>query len=301
MLEKPPQVRGRVLVVAACSVAVLFIAVAYQLGIGASQEPVLAEVVSIAEGASGDRAVPTSDTDGDGALDWQELLFGSNPADKEDVPTSENFAFSIIATSSTSSSTTVLTPTDELARRLVQEYVQVAGEAPLDQNKATLIGEKLASSIYTSTPYDPYAAADIQTTPDTSYQAVLAYRADMQRVLEPMISLPEPEFALYGRIVESGDQEAVQEMLRVADIYEAVAADLTTVTVPEDAVQYHLNATNSLGYFAEVLRDLVRYINDPIASFALLRAYNDAEAYVVNSFNTLSTYYVLKHNSYDEQ
>ena len=47
---------------------------------------------------------------------------------------------------------------------------------------------------------------------------------------------------------------------------------------------------NALGKFSENLRSLTLHTDDPLASVALLRTYNDTELAVVSSFDKFAKY-----------
>jgi len=297
------QTGGSITVVAAVSVAILLIAIVYQL-------------TKTEEAADSGRIVvipptfvapiPEEDSDKDGVPNWQETLIGTDPFNPDSDGDGQKDTYTSIAyiqsnvTPALSIDSEALSPADELGNRLISEYMTLKRTGAYTNERGISIGEKLSENIRQITPFEPRDAENIKSDPDTSYERVLLYRSAMQEIFSPLLSLEEAEFVIYGRFVQERDTAALQTLLDTADVYESVANSAALITVPEDAVDEHLDVVNALSFYAAVLRDMVRYSYDSVASFALLRTYAQAEEYVFTTFNTLSSYYVLKYReAYD--
>ena len=298
MVEKPQKNRGSLTVVAALSVAVLLIAMVYQLT-KTEETSDAGRIVVIPPTFT--TPLPEEDSDGDGVPNWQEVLIGTDPENPDSDGDGEQDTYTSIAYSQSNIApdftigTTTLTPADELGTRLISEYMTLKRTGAYTDERGTSIGEKLAGSINQVTPFEPRVITDFVSDPDTSYERVLAYRSEMQEVFSPLLSLEEAEFVVYGKFIQDRDKSALESLLKTADIYESVANEAAQIVVPEDALDEHLDVVNSIAFYAAVLRDMVRYSYDSVASFALLRTYAQAEEYVFTTFNTLSSYYVLKY------
>lgn len=155
-------------------------------------------------------------------------------------------------------------------------------------------GERMASNIASllqaEVSYAPLAQTDLKTDPDTSYERMLAYRSDMQAALRPLLLNSEPEIEIFGRYLESRDKSNLSKLEKIAERYKEAADNMRGVAVPKDAVVHHLAIANSLLGFAATLEQMVKNADDPMATLALLRAYNGAEQDVFISFNSLALY-----------
>jgi len=292
------QTGGSLTVIAALSVAVLLIATVYQLT-KTEDDANLGRVVVTTPTFT--IPIPEQDSDNDGLPDWQEILIGTDPNNPDsdsdgqvDSYASIDYVQSGVAPNLDISPET-LTPADQLGNRLISEYLTLKGAGAYTDERGISIGEKLAENINQVTPFEPYVIDEIQIDSDTSYERVLAYRKEMQEVFSPLLELESAEFVIYGTFIESRDASALEELLEIADTYDSAVKDALTITVPEDAADEHIDIVNALAFYAAVLRDMVRYSYDSVASFALLRTYTQAEEYVFTTFNTLSSYYVLKY------
>ena len=287
--------RGSITVVAALSVALLLVAAAYQLRTEPTDEgeQLMLDAFSPEEYTL---PLPEEDTDDDGIPDWQEALIGTDPNDPDPAGT----GVTTHATQVRAATSTRFDLSAEVGERILSAYTELKETGSYNEERGARLGENIAYNLAVATPFVPYTADDVATDADTSYDRTLTYREDMRKTLEPLLSLGEAEFVLYGRFIESGDIEALQEINASAVVYEDVAAAAAELTVPVDALDKHLAVTNALGYFAEVLRNMAKYAYDPIASLSLLRSYTEADAYITTTFNTLSNYYVLKYNEYNQ-
>jgi hypothetical protein len=293
------QTSGSITVVAALSVAALLIAMVYQFtkpnqNLERGRIVINPPIFVI--------PIPEEDSDGDGVPNWQEKLIGTDPKNKDtdgdgEVDTYKSILYtqSEITLGGSASSTIILSPADELGNRLISEYASLKQSGAYTNDRGVLIGEKLANSIRQITPFEPRILEDIKSDPDTSYERMISYRSAMQDIFSPLLSLNEAEFVIYGKFVENKDRVALGEFLDIADVYQEVADAAAEIIVPIDAVDQHLDAVNALSFYAEVLRNMVRYSYDSVASFALLRTYAQADQYLITTFNSLSLYYVLKY------
>lgn len=155
---------------------------------------------------------------------------------------------------------------------------------------ATQVGATIGLGLSAPVSYPTLSISDIQTSSDTSYQAMLAYRAALQTSLKPLLQNTQPEYALFAMYVQTQDQSYLNQLTHYAQTYRAVASSTATIVVPQDAAQVQLNLINSMNEFASVLDALVAHANDPVASSVLLENYTQAQNDVLNAFQALTTY-----------
>ena len=158
-------------------------------------------------------------------------------------------------------------------------------------------GEKLADTIAASVrapqTASSYSVAELTTDTDSSQERILQYRSDMREALAPIVDLnAEREFALFGRFIATGNHEWLDKLSAAAKEYRVAEENMLKVRVPESAGLAHLRALNATGKYAETLERLVRFSNDPLATMALLRTYNDTEREFLLAFDALAKFYV---------
>ena len=155
-------------------------------------------------------------------------------------------------------------------------------------------GAEIAGSIgmglETPVSYEPLDASQIQTSSDSSYQAMMKYRAELQTSLKPLLQNTQPEYEIFGMYVETKQQTYLDQLRASAANYVSAASSTAALTVPTDAVSVDLELINSMNEFAATLDTLADHASDPIASTVLLENYNNAENDVLTAFQNLVTY-----------
>ena len=129
---------------------------------------------------------------------------------------------------------------------------------------------------------------------DSSIDRVRSYRDDLQAALKPLSSIPSAEYVIYGHYVETSDPVYIQQLKDAAEAYRVSANNASRIVVPRDAINYHRDMLNSLRAFASVLDGLASHGDDPFASVALLRTYNEKEKGIFDAFDRMRAYYGKK-------
>ncbi len=173
-------------------------------------------------------------------------------------------------------------------------YDSIRASGNYTQTDLRAAAEKIGSYMKAAVAYEAFEITDFATDADASSERVRTYRAELQSALEPLASIPGAEYEIYGRYVETSDSKYLEQLRDAANKYRSSAASASLLTVPRDAVNYHRDLLNSLRAFASVLDGLAGHADDPYASIALLRTYNEKEQGIYDSFNRMRSYYAKK-------
>lgn len=284
---------GALRIAAAFSLAAFLTVLGFKLGNNDAKKEPLAQTVPVHESRV---AFEEIDTDGDSLPDWQETLLGTNPDKsdsdgdgKKDADEPKVSITNILAESVASG--TANTPVEEIGSRLIGEYLYLKERNAYTETRGERLGKQLGSYISYSTHFTPYTTLNLTQHSNTSREAIEQHRQALQQALDPFLTIEEPEFALYARFIERGDNEALVTLRKRADLYQRVAEDVLKIPVPRDIASVHLEIANALSFFSLVLINMVDRVNDPIASLALLKTYNQSEQYVQTTFSALTAYY----------
>ena len=174
--------------------------------------------------------------------------------------------------------------------QLLGTYVSLKTAGTYTEEKGADAANRIAEATVAAVTYTAVTKSDIKTDPDVSYNRMLAYRADLQTALAPLLLNSESELGIFNDYVQTRDKHYLTVLGEVAGRYHKTVSLLTAVTAPQDALDYHLGITNSLLAFAMTLDAMIKNADDPMATLALLRTYNTAEENVYASFNALASY-----------
>ena len=150
--------------------------------------------------------------------------------------------------------------------------------------------ESFGASIKPPTQYKTYAASDIQTTPDTSKDRVINYRADLRTALAPLLDNKDMELDIFANYVDTKDPKYLDELRTTSQNYKLAIANTEKVVAPVDAASFQAAILTSMSEFSSVLDGLADNATDPYASSALLHTYVDAQDNMVASFNSIGKY-----------
>ena len=237
--------------------------------------------------------VAENDTDGDVVPDWLETLQGSDPHDAESKAATSTAAFAFGAFEATSS-TSDNSLTARTINRMVDGYLALKDQGLYSPESAQELGQSIADNIRITTTFSPYTMSDITIITDTSRDATLAHRTNIQNALRPMQTTRDPEILLYGRYLERRDPADLQELSKRAAQYRSIAQTMTHIPVPTDIAETHLATINALAFFAAVGDNMVAQVDDPFASMALLNVFNRSEQYVETTITKLTDLYRIK-------
>lgn len=178
--------------------------------------------------------------------------------------------------------------------RLAGQYAQMQQAGTYTEEAGAQIAQDLAPLMRAEVSYRRFTKADVKTSSDTSYAAMLAYRLALQSTLKPLFKNTTPEYEIFGNYVQTKDASYLKELTEVAKNYKDAAASTANVAAPADAVVQHLAILNAMQEFAATLEQLVAHAEDPFASVALLRSYDQAERNMFTSFSGLYSYNAKK-------
>ncbi|MBI2610651.1 hypothetical protein HYW60_01805 [Candidatus Kaiserbacteria bacterium] len=173
---------------------------------------------------------------------------------------------------------------------LVGSYATLAESGSYTTEEGEKIAKDIAGSLKASVSYEAYDGRDIKTDADISYERMLAYRNDLRIALEPLLKNPGYELELFATYIETHDARYLEQLKSAAKNYRAGIENTANIVVPEDALSEHIGVLNALSEFAAVVERLTEYSDDPFASAALLRTYNETELRLFSSFDALATY-----------
>ena len=183
---------------------------------------------------------------------------------------------------------------DAVLNNLLGAYVDMQQSGTYTADEGKKVAESIAPAVRAPVAYIAYQTSDLKTDPDMSYQRMLTYRSDLRDALAPLLKNTQPEYEIFALYVSTKDPAYLAQLKSVAQNYRGAQVATARVVVPRDAVPYHIAIVNAMGEFASTLDALATHADDPFAVAALLRTYNEGEANILTSFNSLTTYYKSK-------
>lgn len=266
-------------VTAALSLAVLLAVTGSYIGTRA-QKPVAAAQEE-REPSQQQKYVAIEDRDANGIPDWQDEL-GRTGVATSTATTSGGISDDPVAAMGSRLLSSLFSGFSSLQQ--LESYTPSQGEELVN----TLAANFKAPGVTVLHTKDELALVEA-----SSEERILQYRADMRLAMAHLVDLSaEPEFSLFARFIQTNDPQWLDSLSAAAQKYRIAEQNLLAVNTPIAAADLHLRAVNAVAVYAQTLERLVRFANDPLASMALLRTYNESEREYLLAFDALAKFYV---------
>jgi len=171
-----------------------------------------------------------------------------------------------------------------------ETYAVLQKSGSFTPEKGALIAQNIAQTLQANVSHPTYTASDFSSSPDTSYQRMLTYRSDMREALAPLLKNPDYELKLYANYIASHDVSYLDQLKEEVANYQLAVRRVRAVVVPANLLSFHVAIINALAAFSATLDAMIAHVDDPFASAALLRTYQDKEQVMLNAFNDLAQY-----------
>lgn len=258
------------------------------------------EGISIAENTG---APQPKDSDGDGLLDWEEILWGTDPKNKDSdgdgVKDGEEIAESKnplgedkntakdLALQNTRGVQADTNETDKLARSLFTQFVQTNG-APTDSAIQSLAAPLLIrSSSYSNT----ISRNEIIIT--SSGPSTLKNYVNSLGALITADSNSTNELSVIQKLAENNNSEEniFEEFKGISETYSESADILQTTPVPKELADQHVTLINAFYNTAEDLEKISEAgADDPLALMLSLQNYSRNSTVIPEVLTAMSNY-----------
>lgn len=215
------------------------------------------------------------DTDGDGVLDWEESLYGTdlNKKDTNEDGILDNEEIAQIKTSGAEEEN--LTQTEKFSRELFATIVALNQAGEIDQDTVDQLSASLVEQIQNAPVRKVYLFSEIKVKKDDSQVAVEKYATDFGNLYK--------KYPIQGRVldileefVNSGDQPDASILSELDPIIKQTnnfMGGMLKIEVPQSLVVSHLGTLNALERLVENLNDIKLFDSDPIVAMGAISQY----------------------------
>jgi len=240
------------------------------------------------------------DTDGDGLLNWEETLYGTDPNKSDtdgdgmsDADEAAQGADPLVFGTDVKKDGVYIAPsalssTEAVARELFAGYAGARQRGALDRNQIEnsiedIVGRRLGDA----SRAPQFTLADIKTENDVT---VDAYAGSVSRALKEADTVREYELSVFARAVEKNRDIELEKLKATVSVYTSIQRALLALEVPPDIVNEHLAFVNSVASLAHEVERLSTWSGDPFDALVLVGDYSDAENEMVARLNDLFTF-----------
>ncbi len=253
------------------------------------------------------KSYATKDSDSDGLPDWQESLYGTDPANPESVkigvldgdavkqglvkpkvagagaPTGTN------GTTSTVGGVAENTVTAQFARQFFTDYLnKYGGFVALSDDELTVFTQAEVQKLIDKTDVkNTYAASQVSVS-GTGNAAIRSYLSLTDTSLNTFSFAKEKAELLYMEdAIQRNDTSALKKVQGIGKVYTSMSKALIKIKVPTELRAAHLRVVNALAALGIITTDMGTSDTDPVRSLMGLMRYQEATDEVTASLDAL--------------
>jgi Bacterial TSP3 repeat len=263
------------------------------------------------------------DSDGDGLMDWEEVLWHTDPhnpdtdgdgtPDGEEVkegrdptipgpndklkPGNSTDAGSVaenVSTSNSSASSTPDTVTSKAAIDLFQKYMDLkqSGAQISPDLENALVESVLSNATVQVGQSKVYTASDFKVSSDSSQQALRDYANSLGLILKQN-SPPEGsdnEVTILMQIAQSSDMSSASKLDPIVNGYIGIMKAMLAMNVPSSIVSLHATLLTSIAAVEKNIAGFQTMQDDPLNAAAQLNAYPQNVENMAQAFDQMSAF-----------
>lgn len=242
-----------------------------------------------------------TDSDGDGVLDWEEALWGTDPnkaktfeiSDKDYIEQKRGELKMTNEVGLESSDN----ETEKFAKEFFASLVAMKQNGQLDSDTIKNVSTSLGQQIVDSNLIDKYTSQDIKLAKGDEIDTKENYYIEAGTLFEEykQIGIGD-ELDILSTVVASGNpdsnSEAESKLAKIADAYQEYAQKMVVLAVPRSLAQYHLRIVNNANNTGVAVRNMVKIAEDPILGITGLSQYQQYSQDLIASVEELETFLI---------
>jgi hypothetical protein len=251
------------------------------------------------------KAYATKDADQDGLPDWQEALYGTDPADPESVRSGvkdgDAVAQGLVSpkvqgatpVSSDAALATVAAPapkslTEQFSQKLFSQYLLTRGTTPPSNDEILSFVQSGLADLEAERNRDAFSIGDVKSSGKTGPGSLAAYAAEVDQAFAANhIELDEHELDYFSDAINKDDAKAIATLKAISDVYARQSQAVMRISPPSELRYQHLALANALGHMSAVLADLSSASDDPIRAMLGLGIYEEHALALSKSFSDM--------------
>lgn len=241
------------------------------------------------------------DSDGDGVLDWEEGLWGTDPSNTKtfnNTPDAEyvNSKREALQTPGGNGlDNSSLSETDKFAQQFFASIAALKQNGQMDADTIKNISTSLGQTIVNPTIIDEYSNNDakISTSDDGTKQKT--YYSTIKKLFENYSKKGLGDEAEITGILANSNITAEEktkytnQLSQIANAYQEYAQKVIETQVPGSLISYHLAIANSANNTGIAVRNMTKVTDDPIVGLSGLSQYQKYSEELISSVGNLET------------
>ncbi|MDP1729469.1 MAG: hypothetical protein Q8L27_04665, partial [archaeon] len=241
------------------------------------------------------------DSDGDGVMDWEEGLWGTDPNNTKtfnDMPDAEYVKSKREALKTPGGNgldNSSLTETDKFAQQFFASIAALKQNGQIDTNTINNISSTLGQNIVDPTIIDKYNNQDAKINGIDSIESQKTYYLTIKNLFTTYSKKGlGNETEITGTLASSGitaeeKTKYTNQLAQIADAYQEYAQKIIETQVPRSLISYHIAIANSANNTGIAVRNMTKVTDDPIVGLSGLSQYQKYSEDLISSVGNLES------------
>jgi len=229
------------------------------------------------------------DTDGDGILDWEENLWGTDPLKKDtnDDGTGDDVEVAKMKAAQGMSvngkinldveSSETLTETDKFSRELFSTIATLSQAGEINQETVEKLSNSLVEQIKAPSVQKVFLMSDLKIIQDNSLQAIKNYDSALNNIFSKKpLSTDRTVIDILNDFMQGEEDVNVSVLVELDPIIirtGEIIDDMRKVSVPESLASLHLEVVNGMQRLFENLKSLKLFDTDIVLALGAISQY----------------------------
>ena len=264
------------------------------------------------------KAYASLDTDGDNLMDWQEKLYGTDPANPhtldatltdrqvvdsgkvEPLFASETEAVSLDNEELPGIEVGPETLTDRFARQLFTDYLTGGSKVPTEDDLLVFVDSEIDALVNDNSAKSAYGANNVSTVPGGA-DALRAYAVVFERIIaENSTDTDRSELEYFADAVHGRSTDGLETVRTIGKAYTSTAKALTGISVPTELRATHVRIVNALSRMGTIVTNMAEFEKDPLLSFVSISSYEATITDLAEGFEALYPSYASANISFNQ-
>jgi len=241
------------------------------------------------------------DSDGDGVMDWEEGLWGTDPNNTKTFNNMPDLEYvkskreALQTPDGNGLDNSSLSETDKFAQQFFASIAALKQSGQIDADTIKNVSTTLGQTIVDPTIINKYTNQDIKISESDSIEKQKTYYLNIKKLFENYSKKGLGNEAEITSILASSGITAEEkikytnQLSQIADAYQEYAQKIIVTQVPRSLISYHLAIANSANNTGIAVRNMVKVTDDPIVGLSGLSQYQKYSEELISSVGNLET------------
>lgn len=233
------------------------------------------------------------DSNGDGVVDWSEMVRQTYDGTDDDIIAAEQSEVDPIVAKQLNDPNNL---TGSLSKNiyLASAYMKETGTEGAGGGQEVM--KRLMAQEASKIKIQSYTLDDISIAKTENAASVKAYGNAMGVLLKKAmdIGLTVGDMELFKRFIDEKNMKAFDLLEDRRDVARFIASEMLVMQVPQSASAYHLVTLTNISTYADILENMLKIEDDPVRSALTVQSYTEAASDLLRNIPLLVEYFESK-------